>query len=106
MFHCANNNYSTHYLQSQLSIFFFLSSLGCNEEGVWLSTLIIIKEILLKTIYDILKSKLRNKNKIITVLTRLTRLLWQIKNRVNQNSRNTSHSMDKMIVQKMSKKFL
>ena len=54
MFHCANNNYSTHYLQSQLSIFFFLSSLGCNEEGVWLSTLIIIKEILLKTIYDIL----------------------------------------------------
>ena len=41
-----------------------------------------------------------------TVLPRFTRLLWQIKNRVNQNSRYTSLSMDKMIVQKMSKKFL
>ena len=41
-----------------------------------------------------------------TVLPRFTRLLWQIKNRVNQNSRYTSPSMDKMIVQKMSKKFL
>ena len=41
-----------------------------------------------------------------TVLPWFTRLLWQIKNRVNQNSRYTSPSMDKMIVQKMSKKFL
>ena len=41
-----------------------------------------------------------------TVLPWFTRLLWQIKNRVNQNSRYTSHSMDKIIVKKMSKKFL
>ena len=41
-----------------------------------------------------------------TVLPWFTRLLWQIKNRVNQNSHYTSHSMDKIIVKKMSKKFL
>ena len=45
-------------------------------------------------------------NENYTVLPWFTRLLWQIKNRVNQNSRYTSPSMDKMIVQKMSKKFL
>ena len=41
-----------------------------------------------------------------TVLPRFTQLPWQIKNRVNQNSHYTSHSMDKIIVKKMSKKFL
>ena len=40
-----------------------------------------------------------------TVLPRFTRLPWQIKNRVNQNSRYTSHSMDKIIVKKCQKNF-
>ena len=41
-----------------------------------------------------------------TVLPRFTRLPWLIKNCVNQKPRYTSHSMDKVIVKKMSKKFL
>ena len=41
----------------------------------------------------------------ITVLPRFTRLPWQIKNRVNQKSRYTSHSMDKIIFQKCQKNF-
>ena len=40
-----------------------------------------------------------------TVLPRFTRLPWHIKNRVNQNSRYTSHSMDKIIVKKCQKNF-
>ena len=42
----------------------------------------------------------------ITVIPRFTRLPWQPKNRVNQNCPYRSHSIDKKIVQKMSKKFL
>ena len=43
---------------------------------------------------------------LITVIPRFTRLPWQPKNRVNQNCPYRSHSIDKKIVQKMSKKFL
>ena len=43
-------------------------------------------------------------NHSYTVLPPFTRLPWQIKNRVNQNLRYTSHSMDKIIVQKNVKK--
>ena len=45
------------------------------------------------------------KTKQNTVLPWFTRLPWQIKNRVNQNSRYTSHSVDKIIVQKCQKNF-
>ena len=42
------------------------------------------------------------KTKQFTVIPWFTRLLWQPKNRVNQISRYTSHSIDKKIVKKTS----
>ena len=42
---------------------------------------------------------------ITTVIPRFTRLLWQPKNRVNRNSRYTSHSIDKKCLKKCQKNF-
>ena len=42
---------------------------------------------------------------LCTVIPRFTRLLWQPKNRVNRNSRYTSHSIDKKCLKKCQKNF-
>ena len=51
-------------------------------------------------------SKVTKCHSFILVIPRFTRLLWQPKNRVNQNCPYTSHSIDKRMFKKMSKKFL
>ena len=48
----------------------------------------------------------KENKKWATVIPLFTRLPWQPKNRVNQNCPYRSHSIDKKIVKKMSKKFL
>ena len=42
---------------------------------------------------------------LYTVIPRFTRLLWQPKNRVNQNCPYTSHSIDKKCLRKCQKNF-
>ena len=75
--------------QSFISLMWINSTFTCRNQSVK-------KRIHLKEIY----------HQCSTVIPRFTRLPWQPKNRVNQISRYTSHSVGKMIVQKMSKKFL